>query len=559
MENLNDGSIPLLDGEKHMDTFCASNRGILEVQGLLSYSLGNTEIFVNGLIYAYGKKAGIETLKWIIEKLNKGEGVPFAYLRGAFSCIVKQENNLLAFSDNSNMHCIFYSNHYVSNSFLTIIDCEKKAGYALSPDIDSICEYFTIGNIYFGKTFFQTIHILSSDKVLALRDGVISIEDKNVGDIGNKSFINSFDEFFKNFSYSISNYKVCQALTGGYDSRLIYVCVSEFIDDHIAISGSNDSSPDIKYARKVAEANNATLQVIDMDKPALQLDLIDQIMLNNDGIQPFDLDADLRLLEFKRELSNDYDLHLTGDGGVLHKDWEWSQDIPFYKKKKSDSKRFYRQRLYHINIDNHIGESLKESFSKQEERFVKELNKISKSINTQSYDSWYYQVSGNRRVYYNNNPCPGIISYAPLMEQDIVRYSYSLSRFKRFFYNSMRDVMTSKNVKVARIKTNYGTTASNEFIYIIHDIFFQVLEYCRKAYRLIGRRVLKKNVLVDKVQNWSMESEIRNFELTQKAVRYAIDEGYLQNISIGELKYSEIKRLIHIYWIMRRAFNEKNQ
>ena len=542
-----------------MSFFLIDSEGELKTQKIHSYVLNNIEIFVDGLIYSYGKKAGEETIKWIIEKIINEDEIPYKELCGAFSCVIKQGDKIITFTDNSNMHCIFYSDRFISNRFLKIIECERKAGSKLALEDDSICEYLTTGKICFGKTFFESIHTLGSGKTITVDKKKIIIRDKGIGDIDAKSTVDSLDDFFNKLAYSLSDYRICQALTGGYDSRLIYVCLSKLINDHVAISGNNETSKDVKYASKVAEVNKDTLQIIDTEKPAFTVDLIDQMMLNNDGIEPFDFDAGIRLCGFKSELSAYYNLHLTGDGGVLHKDWEWSQDIPFYRKKKSDSKRFYRQRMYYVDISSHIGEKIWDSFMKQEKRFIVELDKLSKPMNTQSYDSWYYQVSGNRSVYYNNNPCQDLISYAPLMELDIVRYSYALPRFERFFYNSMRNEMSSKNIEVARLKTNYGTTASNEMLYIIHDVLFQVLEYSRKAYRLIGRKVLKRNVLVEKVQNWSMEQDLRNSEFTQKAISYAIDAGYLKPISIRELSYSEIQRIIHIYWIRRWCDNAKNQ
>ena len=542
-----------------MDNICIDIEGNISTENGRVYSFNGVDIYIDGLIYTYGKKAGDETIEWIYSEIVKGNDIPFNLIRGAYSCFIRANNKIVAFSDNSNMHCVYYSDKFLSNRFLSIIEHENDLGTDLIFDEEAICEYLTLGNIYFGKTFYKDIHILDSQYLIVIENNNMHIEDKQIGDLDAKCYVSSFKDFFGKLAYSVSDYKICQALTGGYDSRLVYVCMSQFAKDHAAISGNDRNSKDIKYASQVAQANDTTLHIIGANKPLLTQKLIDSVMIYNDGIEPFDLDTSIRLIEFKKELSRKFDLHLTGDGGVLHKDWEWSQDIPFYRSKKSNAKKFYYQRLCYIDNKKKLGEKLKRYYNEQEKRFVTNLNLLSKSINTESYDSWYYRVSGNRRVYYNNNPISGFISYAPLMELDIVRYSYALPRRLRFFYNSMRNEISNVDLNIARIKTNYGTTASNEIVYLMRDIFFQLIEYSRKAYRLFGRRVLKKNVLSEQISNWSMENEIRDFGFTIESLQFAKEKGYIcDDVSISDLSYAELRRIIHIYWLKRKTNNEKD-
>lgn len=542
-----------------MNSYCIDLQGDISKGNGKVLKFDDVEIYVDGLIYTYGRKAGNDTILWLYSEITKGNGIPFNLIRGAYSCIIKTSKRIVAFTDNSNMHCVYFSEHFLSNSFLCLIEHEQKHGTILCIDEEAVCEYLTLGNVYFGKTFYKNISILDAQSILVIENNTIHIEDKKIGDLEEESHVSSFKDFFSKLAYSISDYRVCQALTGGYDSRLVYVCMSQFMEDHVAISGNDEKAKDIKYASQVANANGSSLQIIGAKKPDLTQNLIDTIMQYNDGIEPFDIDTSIRLIEFKKRLSQEYELHLTGDGGVLHKDWEWSQDIPFYRSKKSNARRFYYQRLCYIDNKKILGDKLKRYYNNQENRFISVLNLLSKSINTESYDSWYYRVSGNRRVYYNNNPVPGLVSYAPLMELDIVRYSYALPRRLRFFYNSMRNEISSIDLRIARIKTNYGTTASNEKIYLIRDVFFQLIEYSRKAYRLLGRKVLKRNVLSEQISNWSMESELRDFEFTNEAIATAKEAGYICNdVSINDLSYAEIKRIIHIYWLMRKTNNENS-
>ena len=533
-----------------------TKQGEIINEGVKSYHYDNADFYIDGLIYTYGKKAGEETINWIYEEIiNKGS-IPYNQIKGCYICVIKQDQTVTAFSDNSNMHCLYYSENNISNSFLKMIDVENETENKLSFSNIALCEYLTIGSVYFDNTFFNEINILNSSDYIYIDKKAINIYSKGIGDLEEKSEVKTITEFFEKMAYSISDYQICQALTGGYDSRLIYACLSSKIEDQPTLSSNNDTLADVKCAAVVANANGDKLDVISIPKPEYLDHMVEDIILETDGIEPLDIDTFIRLSTYKKRLSKKYNLLITGDGGVLHKDWEWTQDLPFYRKKKSDSHRFYRQRLCYIDISGTIGSSIKEIYLQQEGRFANKLDMLSKPLNTQSYDSWYYKVSGNRRVYYNlaNND---MIMYAPLMELDIVRYSYALPRRKRFFYNSIRDAISKENIKIARIKTNYGTTASNEILFLIRDVFYQGIEYCRKAYRVLGRKLLHRNVLVDSFTGWTLENDVRQSELARNALIYAHQKGLIDSqCGIEDISYELLCRIIHIYWLARKTNNE---
>ena len=68
--------------------------------------------------------------------------------------------------------------------------------------------------------------------------------------------------------------------------------------------------------------------------------------------------------------------------------------------------------------------------------------------------------------------------------------------------------------------------------------------------RLLSRKFLKISVFNDSVLDWSLENEIRNSQFTIDAILFAKRHHYiLESLSIGDLSYSELQRLIHIYWL----------
>ena len=143
----------------------------------------------------------------------------------------------------------------------------------------------------------------------------------------------------------------------------------------------------------------------------------------------------------------------------------------------------------------------------------------------------------------------GLISYAPLLEIDLVRFSYALPRFERFFYNSMRKTISAENIKIARLTTNYGTTASSELRYLFRDCFYQTIEYARKAIRVVSRKFFNISILNNNVLDWSLEKEVRASQITKDAVTFAQKHKFIKTVDISGLKYTELQRLIHIYWL----------
>ena len=212
-------------------------------------------------------------------------------------------------------------------------------------------------------------------------------------------------------------------------------------------------------------------------------------------------------------------LFLTGDGGALHKDWEWMQDLPFYHRRKTNLNRFYDQRIEFLKYNNYLGEKLCPVYTNQKKRILAHLKEYSRSINTESYDFLYYYISGNRRLYYNLHEF-GVFMYAPLNEFEYVRYSYHLPRRKRFFYNQIRKLTTGANKQVARIPTNYATTASSEVRYLMRDVFLQGIDYSKKAIRMFGRKFFNRSFFVSAPFEWDID-DIRLLPYASEALSYA--------------------------------------
>ena len=263
------------------------------------------------------------------------------------------------------------------------------------------------------------------------------------------------------------------------------------------------------------------------------------------------IESEYRLLTLRKKLMNEgYTVQISGDGGVLHKDWEWMQDLPFYHKKHTNLKRFYHQRIAYELDAKFLGPALSPLFSTQEQRFIDQMKPYVKSINTQSYDALYYDVSTVRGAPYNVKR-DGYVGYAPMDELETVKYSYHLPRRTRFFYNFLRRLTTNASPEIARIPTNYGTTASNETRYIVRDVFFQLADYARKAGRMLGRRFFHKTFFVRKsVMDWSLEKDLRELSTSGNALEWAKGKEWLSDsANVNNLRYSQLLAVVYLYLI----------
>lgn len=530
------------------------NGQLYNTKDFMAYSFDGEMHYIHGLLYVPGVKYGYDSAKMVHELLKQSGSIPFKKLFGAFNYVIHQKNgNIYFFSDNSNLHCIYKSDLAVSSSYINLLSYLLEQGQKLSFNQESLCEYFTLGNIYFDKTHVNEIAILPNNRYLLFYNG-LWIEGSKDTDVGTPSVIHNPQEFFDNLAASLSEGTVCQALTGGYDSRLIFTCLQKTISPQPFISANSESNPEVVIAKKVAGIAGKSLKVIHLSKPNLTEKIVKDIIWANDGMSPLMLDSDLRIFNFKEVMrQNGYNIQLTGDGGVLHKDWEWMQDLPFYRKRKTNLAKFYRQRIGYAAHSKGLSDSYLRMYSNQQKRFIRLLLPYVKDLNSQSYDSLYANVTGNRKILYNYGT-PSYITYAPLAELELVRYSYHLPRLRRFFYNSMREITTEANPEIACIPTNYGTTASSNKVYLARDIMFQIIDYGRKGCRLISRK-FGHNAFVSRVLDWSLENDFQRLAVTDKAVYWAISGDFLAIGTIAsDLTYKQIQSLVHLY-LLSDAFH----
>lgn len=532
---------------------------MIHLSGDVSYSEGFEKFtaeedccYVRGLLFIPGYHAGKESVEQLLLALRQNGEIPFDQLYGAYTCcIVRRTGEVFFFASNSEMHCLYFTEDTVSSSFLELLDYRCRHRLPLTFSSAQICEYYTLGKVFFQKTFLREISIIPNNQYVLYCNGVLRVLSKGITDISGESHLESPQKFFADLAYALSQQHVSSALTGGYDSRLVSTMLYREIPLTLYYATNNPEDPDLSAVKKVAEIIGHPLKIYHTEKPVCDEAFIWEHILQSDGLVGLSLEGDTRIRNFRKNLQQSgADVCLTGDGGVLHKDWEWMQDLPFYHRKHTNLHRFYHQRIAYASCDNGLGEALIPVYQQQEDRFVRSLQQYVRRINTESYDVLYHYVSGSQRLGYNHD-VPGFVSYAPLWELDLVRWSYHLPRRTRFFYNFIRQLTTEANPEIARIPTNYGTTASSEGRYLFRDVFYQLAQYAEKAHRLLWRTLFRKTPSCASAKpliEWSLEPDLRALSLAQQAVAWGIQTRYLSTDTTAEqLPYAQLTRTIHLY------------
>lgn len=507
----------------------------------------NLKCYFQGVVFCRGLKAGEESVKAIIDDFIKFKNILFSEIYGAFIMIIKDLNSeqIILFSDNSNMRSLYIGNKGVSNDFLELVKYQENVSF----DKKRISEFLSLGTVYFRKTIVKEIYMSDSQKYYLIHNNKISEFSKNIGNIDEISNIDHIDKFFEDIAYAIKDRNITLDLTGGYDSRMVYAELKNHIPNiNIFISGP-DSASDVIVAKKIAKKENKQIDRYIPGKPKITEDYLYQLFRYNQTFLSFN--SSIRMEGFTRyRKQKGYNIRVTGDGGVLHKDWWWIQDFPFYNKKKVDLNRFYRQRIYLIEINAELfTEEIKKYFETMEEYFINNISRYKKETNTQTYDMLYYNVSGSKLSKGYNISSNILDCYAPLWEIDLVRYSYRLPRKKRFYYNFIREVTTRNAPEIAKVRTVYGLNASSKKSDKIIDTVYFIKEYFTKVMRLFRRKFLNKNVASD-VDIWSPYEEIKSLEVFDDAVQYFKDQNVLNNnIKKENIPDLICDRLLLIYMI----------
>src|SRR5579884_3370254 len=165
--------------------FISANRVQLQDKADHSTSSDEYSIYWRGFVYLDGVAAGTQSMKKFAADVSL-EGIcrPSERLKGVYSVVVHdhRSGDVYVFVDSSGLFQAFYSERFVSTSFLELVDAEQLRISDLDPE--ALVEFFHFGNVYWGKTLFLQIKKIAPNQIIRVsRDGILSLLPRAVPEL----------------------------------------------------------------------------------------------------------------------------------------------------------------------------------------------------------------------------------------------------------------------------------------------------------------------------------------------------------------------------------------
>jgi len=499
-----------------------------------------------GFVYMQGVTAGAPSIQRLAEELPLNLSVAASRLKGVYFLFVhdKQSGKRHAFVDSSGLFHAFYSDRFVSTSFLDLAATEGLATDDLDPD--ALVEFFHFGHIAFRRTFFSAIRKIDPAHIVTFsEDGKVHLIPKPLPGIDAPPE-QCLQDFLAILAGSITKEKISMDLTGGIDSRLLAVVLSYFgLPFEVASSGVHGNT-DLAIAERVAAVLDRDLHITYHSTAHMEHTLPELFTLA-DGL--FDVVRYHRAFQLQRDrLRRDISLVLSGTGGELFKDFWWLQDFPFYSRKRPDLQRLYSFRIAPAELKHaYLSDQYRALSEDYRQRLLQKLSDFVVTGNTQTYDQIYYNFK--MREYagrFMTNTAHLIQCYAPYLERGTVACGYHLPRSRRFFNIFHRQTITRLCPEAAEITTTEGgVSVSSHMSKIAADLSKYATNKLARLTRKIGQQVLGRSYLRDESPDHpELYSHVRRIVTIRKSLERLkdhhiingnteikeVEDGYLGNI-----------------------------
>ena len=526
------------------------NGKLIKSDGNIKKLVDNTfEVHYLGFIYTNKSQNEEDCIKELLLLLNNNESIDFNILKGIFLICIRNRINGVSyvFTDNSGMYKSYIENNIISSSFLELVDYLNVSVSDL--DYESVNEFLHLGFVHSNNTFIKSIKRINFSEVIEWKNGQKNIYNKNLTNIEDKNIELSFEDHFDIFSNAIKRKTISIDLTGGIDSRLVSVLLDyRNLDFEVAISGVNGNQ-DIEIAQKVSTTLNKKFHVTYHASNSLTESNIYKI---------FDItDAQIDILNYHRNIqfnedkkSRGINFQIPGISGELYKDYWWLQDFPLYRKRNSNITKLFSYRIESLPFPHEIlGKKIYNHSTKFKKNSIENLKHYNMDYNTQTYDKIYYhykmQTVGSTYLTIPTNNYA--TSYAPLMERDIVKVGYNLSRFHRFYSNFHREQITRVNPNVSQIITTEGISCSNHLKEKLNDIPKYLLNKQKRFLKQIFKNVKGKTYFQENPTNYQIYDIVKKMDLLNKQEEILKNNDILnENIRLENLKSEYIGRFLTI-------------
>ena len=536
--------------------FVSANHVQLQKKTDHSLSRENYTIYWRGFVYLDGAASGAPSIEKFADEIQFGDVTQQSTrLKGVYFVVVHdhRSGDCYAFVDGSGLFQAFYSQQFISTSFLKLAEAERSCKTDI--DSESLIEFFHFGNVYSGKTLFSKIRKIAPEHIVCIsREGRLSLQSRPLRDIGAPP-APSFEESIRHFVCAARNEQVSVDLTGGIDSRLLTVILSYLgLRFEIATCGK-ESDSDVLIARQVADALGLELHITEGDMGSVDLG---EVFKECDGL--FDVvraasQAQMRAERLRRGVS----LVVSGVGGELLKDFWWLQDLPFYARRKPDVAKLYAFRIAPSALQHsYLNESYQATSAGYTDRTLSHLSDYVVRGNTWTYDRIYY--SYKMREYAGrsiSNNLHEITCFAPYLEREIVAFGYQLPRALRFFNNFHRRTITALNPAVARIPTTEGgISVSSEGMAISRDLLRYASDKFSRLVNKIGQRTFNRGYRAGNFDAMDITRSVREVSIKRHTVERLKDAGILnRDLRCDQIPVDYLGRMLSLDMFLERIEN----
>jgi len=467
----------------------------LQTQGLGNgwFQRSETDLHVAvwaGFVFVEGEPPGEPSIRILLDRLiGSNVQTAAAKLKGTFFLAIQEKSSLqtFAFVDNAGMFKAFYTSSRIGDSHLELLDSERLKPGDLDPE--RTVEFLELGNIHFERSFAPAISKLQCSDIVTFGAGGRTIAIKKRLPAVSEPNDEPVEAIFTNLARSLGEQSVSVDLTGGFDSRLVACLLRRAgVEFEAALSGGPDLA-DLEIARLVAKELDVPFYYYVPPVRSVGAEF-DEVFELTDGMA--DILYFRRIVGLQRGRSaRGVTLSISGMGGALFKDVFWLHEFPFYRRRHSNTARWFDLRMMpRKKAHGLLTHQLQAASAAMRADFLLRLKEFVADLNTRTFDQLGYFVkyqafsgcnlTGRSRI--------GPLAYDPLLEYDVFRISYNLPRTRRMFNAYHRNLLSKYFPKIAEIVTTEGFSASTR----LPSLPRSAMGYSRNKARRLVRKVTQR-------------------------------------------------------------------
>ena len=532
------------------------------IEGCSTYATPRFFLAWKGVIFAYGQRAGLETVRTFAQRIATGSiKTEWSALHGVFWLVIHDRHSGTRWHgvDNAGLYHAYYTTDTVSTRFLTLLSDKACSASQLAPH--AIVDFLTHGGVHWRNTFVNDIKTIGFDEIIetvptSANMGVRTHVVKKVLSANHKVSLSSFIDYFNELALALQDKKISVDLTGGIDSRLI-VCLlnTNGVNFEVAVAG-RAGIPDVLIAKKAAAAIGKEIQICYHDASAI-VEELPQLFRECDGL------GDVLAYHRSHQMSGErrrrgIEVVIGGAGGELYKDFWWLQDWPFYNSRRVNFARLYDLRICPRGLPaGLLAGDAAAAYAELRGQTIKKLATLRGSTNTESYDNIYFfykiaSVSG--QVITNNvNNYFGVV--VPFLEYDNVLFGTSLPRSLRFLNRFHRMMLTERCPELADVLTTEGVTARIRKGTSLSDPLGFVMNRSRRLIGKIAERILRRRWMgLPDPNDPEMVPRVRQSTAFRAAVEDLKDAGILNpDFPIEKIENIHVGRILTLGMLLRHV------